>query len=114
MFTNVYTLAQKPTIQHTDVYSHRHRYTNICTHTGMHRCISTYRHVLSHTDRYTRTYMIRDKTSHSKTGESYELSGLPELDFLPALVPQELSRLLEAVRPEQELQRPRGFGWQKS
>lgn len=27
MFTNVYTLAQKPTVQHTDMYSHRHRYT---------------------------------------------------------------------------------------
>lgn len=83
----------------------------------MHRCIYAYRHVLSHRD--TRTYMIRDKTSHSKTkvtriDEYYELSDLPELDFLPALVPQELSRLLEAVRPEQELQRPRGFGWQKS
>lgn len=35
----------------------------------MHRCIYAYRHVLSHTDRYTRTYMIRDKTSHSKTGD---------------------------------------------
>lgn len=48
----------------------------------------------------------------TRVDEYYELSGLPELDFLPALVPQELSRLLEAVRPEQELQRPRGFGWQ--
>lgn len=50
----------------------------------------------------------------TRVDEYNELSGLPELDFLPALVPQELSRLLEAVRSEQELQRPRGFGWQKS
>lgn len=50
-------LTYKPTVQYTDMYSHRHR-PDIATHkymckTGMHIYIYAHRHVLSHTDTYT-------------------------------------------------------------
>lgn len=78
-------------------------------HTGMYLAIQIDTH--AHTWLEIKPVTLRQVT---RVDEYNELSGLPELDFLPALVPQELSRLLEAVRSEQELQRPRGFGWQKS
>lgn len=44
MFTNVYTLTEKPIVQHTDLCSHRHRpdmdtHKYICAHPGRHRYI---------------------------------------------------------------------------
>lgn len=49
VFTNVYTLTQKPTVQHTDTYSHRHSPDTdtlkyMCK-TGMHRYIYAHRHI---------------------------------------------------------------------
>lgn len=43
MFTNVYTLTQKPIVQHTDMYSHRYTYVHIqaCTNISMHTDICT-------------------------------------------------------------------------
>lgn len=55
MFTNVYTLTQKPIVQHTDMYSQRYTYVHI------HVCTDIYlqTHVLSHTDTHTHIHNER-------------------------------------------------------
>jgi len=71
MFTNVYTLTYKLTVQHIDMYSQRPR-PDTDTHkymckTGMHRYIYAHRHMYLAIQLHTHMYIIRDKTRHSLT-----------------------------------------------
>lgn len=52
MLTYVYTLTQKPTVQHTDL-THTHEY--ICAHTGTHRYTYAHRH----------TYLVTQISTHT-------------------------------------------------
>lgn len=67
MFTNVYTLTQKPTIQYTDMSLHRHRpdtdtHKYTCAHAGTHRCIYAHRCTYVAIQIHTHTSVIRDET----------------------------------------------------
>lgn len=114
VFTNVHTLTHKPTIQqmylHTGltkihVYVHIQARTDISMHTNTRT--SPYRSTHTHTEWERKP---DTNTKVTRTDEHYELRGLPDLHFLPALVSQKLSRLLERLcEAGEELRRPRGF-----